>query len=87
MKRTNEELVELAGQLERGEFQPVKLDRAEDLRAIADAADATVWDEARLCKAVEVARFRGRSWSRIGLALGVSEQTARQRFKRLIVTK
>lgn len=52
----------------------------EDLRAVAVAADAVAAGEARLTEAVEIARAHGRSWTRIGDALGVSRQAARQRF-------
>lgn len=52
----------------------------EDLRAVAVAADTVAIDETRLTEAVEIARARGRSWTRIGIALGVSRQAARQRF-------
>jgi hypothetical protein len=55
-------------------------ENTEDLRAVAVAADTLAADEARLTEAVEMARARGRSWSRIGIALGVSRQAARQRF-------
>lgn len=53
---------------------------ANDLHAIATAADDVRTDEARLRKAVDIARSHGRSWNRIALALGVSRQAARQRF-------
>jgi len=56
------------------------VENTEDLRAVAVAADTLATDEARLTKAVKIARVRGRSWTRIGLALGVSRQAARQRF-------
>lgn len=52
----------------------------DDLRGVAAAADALATDEARLTEAVEIARAHGRSWTRIGIALGVSRQAARQRF-------
>ncbi len=51
-----------------------------DLRSVAVAADILAVDEARLTEAVEIARAHGRSWTRIGIALGVSRQAARQRF-------
>lgn len=56
------------------------VENTEDLRAVAVAADTLATDEARLTEAVEIARTRGRSWTRIGIALGVSRQAARQRF-------
>ena len=55
-------------------------ENTEDLRAVAVAADALAADQARLTEAVEIARARGRSWTQIGIALGVSRQAARQRF-------
>ena len=36
--------------------------------------------EAKLLEAVTMARAHERSWGRIGIALGVSRQAARQRF-------
>ena len=56
------------------------VENTEDLRAVAVAADTLAADEARLTEAVEIARAHGRSWTRIGIALGVSRQAARQRF-------
>lgn len=56
------------------------VESTEDLRAVAVAADTLAADEARLTEAVEMARAHGRSWTRIGIALGVSRQAARQRF-------
>jgi hypothetical protein len=53
---------------------------ASDLRAIAELADSIARREAKLTTLVAVARARGRSWGRIGIALGVSRQGARQRF-------
>lgn len=55
-------------------------ENTEDLRAVADAADTLTSDEARLTETVEIARAYGRSWTRIGIALGISRQAARQRF-------
>jgi len=54
-----------------------------DLRSIAAAADTVYAAEARLRETVEIARAHGRSWGRIGMALGVSRQAARQRFSPL----
>lgn len=56
------------------------MDDNDDLRAFAAAADAVAGDQERLAEAVGAARAHGRSWSRIGIALGVSRQAARQRF-------
>ena len=54
-----------------------------DLRSIAEAADTVHAAEARLRETVEVARAHGRSWGRIGMALGVSRQAARRWFSAL----
>ena len=50
------------------------------LRAVSDAADAARTADAATREAVELARAGGWSWTRIGVALGVSRQAARQRF-------
>ncbi|SDU74854.1 hypothetical protein SAMN04488563_4829 [Jiangella alkaliphila] len=50
-----------------------------DLKAIAEAADQVALAERRLRAAVHTARVNGRSWARIGLALGVSRQSAHER--------
>lgn len=51
-----------------------------DLRAIAESADAARANEVRLRELVQVARAHGRSWARIGIALGTSRQAAQERF-------
>jgi DNA-directed RNA polymerase specialized sigma24 family protein len=56
------------------------VERTDDLRAIAAAAETVRADDARLREAVLLARAHGRSWNHIALALGVSRQAARQRF-------
>ena len=84
MRHSNEEIEraarrfeQLADQLDPATVEPEPI---EDLRTIAEAADAARADEARLREAVQVARARGRSWNQIAVALGVSRQAARQRF-------
>lgn len=66
------------------EADPSKAKRVDadlsDLRAVAEAADQIRADEVRLLELVEKARENGRSWARIGIALGVSRQAARERF-------
>lgn len=52
----------------------------DELRAVAEAADAVTSSEAQLREAVGRARARGHSWNRIAIALGTSRQAARQRF-------
>lgn len=56
------------------------VESAEELRAIAAAAETARRDEELLTERVAAARARGQSWNRIALALGVSRQAARQRF-------
>lgn len=84
MRRTEEELERAARRLEQlaDEVDPdtIRVERTDDLRAIAEFADATRADEARLREAVEIARARGRSWTEIAISLDVSRQAARQRF-------
>lgn len=55
-----------------------------DLRAIADAAFVLRAAEARVRTAVIAAHVNNRSWTRIGMALGVSRQAARQRYAPLL---
>jgi len=57
-----------------------KVDDLSDLRAVAEAADQVRHSEAMVTERVAVARAKGRSWNRIGIALGVSRQAARHRF-------
>jgi hypothetical protein len=52
----------------------------EDLRRVAEAADQVREAERKLMETVELARARGWSWTRIGTALDVTRQAARQRF-------
>jgi hypothetical protein len=56
------------------------VENAEELRAVAEAAEVAHKDEAVLVERVAAARAQGQSWNRIALALGVSRQAARQRF-------
>ena len=56
------------------------VENTEELRAVAEAAEAARRDEAVLTERVAAARASGQSWNRIALALGVSRQAARQRF-------
>jgi len=53
---------------------------ASDLRAIGELVEAIGRDQASLAEAVKVARDNGRSWTAVGLALGVSRQAAHDRF-------
>ena len=56
------------------------VENTEELRAVAEAAEAARRDDAVLTERVAAARASGQSWNRIALALGVSRQAARQRF-------
>jgi hypothetical protein len=81
---TDEEIEEAARRFEQwaDELDPetAVVENAEELRAIAEAAETSRRDEAILTERVAAARARGQSWNRIALALGVSRQAARQRF-------
>ncbi len=51
-----------------------------DLRRIGHALRSVAGSEAELASAVAAAREHGRSWGDIALMLGVSRQSARERF-------
>jgi hypothetical protein len=53
---------------------------AADLRRIGAAAQTVETAERKLGEAVDDARKQGRSWSSIGMVLGISKQAAQQRF-------
>ena len=53
---------------------------ASDLRRISEILAARVVQERELAEAVADARANGRSWAKIGLALGISRQAAQERF-------
>ena len=76
------QLAQYAEQVGSEDYEPdvVRVDDTRDLAAVADAADAVRAAEAKLLEAVTMARAHERSWGRIGIALGVSRQAARQRF-------
>lgn len=84
MEHTDNEIKRAAQRFERlaDTLDPAtaEVQRTDDLREIAAAAEAVRADDARLREAVDLARARGRSWNHIALALGVSRQAARQRF-------
>jgi hypothetical protein len=81
---TDDEVEEAARRFEQwaDELDPetAMVESAEDLRAVAEAAETARRDEALLTERVAAARARGQSWNRIALALGVSRQAARQKF-------
>jgi hypothetical protein len=81
-KHTDAEIEQAAARFEqwadtltRNDFEDVT-----DLRAIAEATDSVRDGEARVLELVQLARANGRSWTQIGIALGVSRQAARERF-------
>ena len=84
MPHTDEELEQAAARFadRADELDPnqATVEHTDDLRAVAEAADAVAADTARLHEQVALARAHGRSWNEIALALGVSRQAARQRF-------
>lgn len=84
MKHTDAEIDEAARKFGQwaDDLDPAttKAESTEDLRAIAEAADAARRDEALITRRVAAARAHGRSWNRIAIALGVTRQAARQRF-------
>lgn len=51
-----------------------------DLADIARAVDARDSAEELIAEAVQRARARGRSWARIAVVLGVSRQSAHERY-------
>jgi hypothetical protein len=55
-----------------------------DLRAVAEAVTAVAAADARLREAVAVARAHGRSWGHIAAVLGVSRQSARERYAEFV---
>jgi len=78
---TDEEIQRAAKLAE--EFDPanVAMDDTTDLRAVAEAVDRVRAGEARVRELVALARANDRSWGEIGIALGVSRQAARERFR------
>ncbi len=84
MRHTENEIEEAASRFEKltDELDPatVEVDKLDDLREVAAAAETVHTYEVRLREAVEDARAHGRSWNHIAVALGVSRQAARQRF-------
>jgi hypothetical protein len=84
MHHSDDEIARAADRFEQllDELDPetAEVERIDELRAVAEAADAVHAHDARLREAVEIARAHGHSWNQIALALNVSRQAARQRF-------
>jgi hypothetical protein len=59
---------------------------AADLRRIGAAVDRAETAEQELIGAIAAARKKGRSWSTIGMVLGISKQAAQQRFGAKLAT-
>jgi len=87
MPRTRAELEKAAAETEAwlDSLDPDSLAPAEemaDLRAIGEALTAEIAADRALHEAVAAARANGRTWAEIGMVLGVTRQTAQQRFGR-----
>jgi hypothetical protein len=61
-------------------------DEDSDLRTIARTACTVRHSETELIGQIARSRARGRSWTEIGKALGVSRQAARQRYAGLLTS-
>jgi hypothetical protein len=62
----------------------LKSEDISDLRAITQGVADLAATQQQLVDAVQAARQHGRSWGRIGMALGVSRQAARQQYADLV---
>ncbi len=62
------------------EPEDLKIVDTSDLKAIARLSDQRSQVEADLVDAVRLARDVGRSWSEIGVMLGVSKQAAQRKY-------
>jgi acyl transferase domain-containing protein len=84
MPRTPEQLKQAAAEAEAwldSLGDDVHIEDPTDLREIAKTVAEVAAAEERLAELVRAARENGRSWGRIAMALGVSKQAARQRFR------
>lgn len=90
MPRTPEQLRHAAEDAERwlDSLDPAAISSpdadASDLRRIGRAVVETARNEAELAEAVATARTNGRSWGQIATILGVSRQSARERFSETV---
>ncbi|MFI5052869.1 MAG: sigma-70 family RNA polymerase sigma factor [Acidimicrobiia bacterium] len=91
MPRTREQLEQAAADAEAwlDSLDPstTSAEETNDLRHIGLALGDVAKGEAAVADAVAIARANGRSWSEIGLVLGVSKQAARQRFGEIEATR
>lgn len=85
MPRTREQLEQAAAEAEAwlDQLDPdtTPAEDISDLRAVAEAVISVGAAQAHLEATVRAARERGRSWGRIGMALGTSRQAARERYE------
>jgi hypothetical protein len=87
-RHTNEEIRRAARAAENFDPADAEIRDLDELRAVANAADAVKDANARLQDAVAVAYLLGGySWNRIADALGVSRQAARQRYADWVQSK
>lgn len=88
MPRTRQELERAAADAEAWlnslDPETTPAEDASDLREIGLALGELVDSQNRLEQAVVAARNNGRSWSEIGLVLGISKQAARERYAQLV---
>lgn len=84
MGHTDQEIAEAARRFADRATDAEEAENIDDLRMVAEAADAVAASEAHLREAVSRARAHGRSWNRIAVALGTSRQAARQRFASMV---
>ena len=88
MPRSAEELEQAAAEAEAwlDGLDPDELaaEDISDLRAIARGVADLASAQQRILETVQAARKNGRSWGRIGMALGVSRQAARQQYADLV---
>lgn len=84
MPRTREQIeaaaADAAAWLDSLDPETTRAEDISDLRAIADAVDGLAGAQLKVENAVAAARANGRSWGRIGIVLGISRQSARERY-------
>jgi hypothetical protein len=86
MPRTREHIGQAARDAERwlDERDPTELNSPDaetsDLAELGSTVEELAAGEERLTRAVATARAHGRSWTQIAAVLGVSRQSARERF-------
>lgn len=84
MPRTREQLQQAAQEavayIESLTDDEVEFHPAPDMAAVGRALAAVAAAEATLAGCVAVARANGRTWSDIGMMLGVTKEAARKRF-------